>query len=104
MTYLLTDAENPKKRFMIITPDNKAIQFGSPEHENYTIHKDDDRKNAYLKRHSPRENWTETGIDTPGFWSVHLLWSKPTIDESIKAIEKRFGIKIVKGFLKSEFK
>ena len=94
MKYLLTIAENPKKRYMVITPENKAIQFGDPDYENYTIHKDDDRKIAYLKRHKTREDWSD--LNSAGMWSAWLLWNKRTIGESIKDIEKSFGIKIRK--------
>ena len=36
---------------MILTPDNKKIHFGSPIHENYTIHNNDKRKELYIARH-----------------------------------------------------
>ena len=93
MKYLLTVAENPKKRYMVITPDNKAIQFGDSEYENYTIHKDDDRKIAYLKRHSPREDWAD--LNRPAAWSRYLLWNKKTLSDSIKDMENKFGINII---------
>ena len=64
---------------MVITPDNKKIHFGSPEHENYTIHNDDKRKELYISRHQKREDWNKTGVDTAGFWSKHILWNKKTI-------------------------
>ena len=94
MLYILTDATNRVKHFMITTPEGKAIQFGSRAHENFTIHGDENRKTAYLKRHAKNENWTKSGIDTAGFWARWLLWNEPTIDKSISSIEKRFGIRI----------
>jgi hypothetical protein len=94
MSYILTDATNKAKRYQITTPEGKNIQFGSRAHENFTIHGDEKRKTSYLKRHSKNENWTKSGIDTAGYWSRWLLWNEPTIDESIKDIEKRFGIKV----------
>ena len=93
MKYLLTIAENPKKRYMVITPENKAIQFGSSEHENYTIHKDDDRKSAYLKRHKTREDWSD--LNRAGTWSRWLLWNQKTLMGSIRDMEDRFGINII---------
>ena len=36
---------------MLITPDSKKIHFGSKAHEDYTLHKDDRRKDNYIKRH-----------------------------------------------------
>lgn len=72
----------------------KEVNFGREPYEDFTDHKDEDRKEAYLKRHKPRENWTGSGIKTPGFWSRWLLWNKPTIKESIKDIERRFNVNI----------
>ena len=64
---------------MILTPDNKKIHFGSPTHENYTIHNDDKRKELYIARHRKREDWTKTGLNTAGFWAKHILWNKKKI-------------------------
>ena len=94
MSYILTDATNKAKRYKITTPEGKNIQFGSRAHENFTIHGDETRKTAYLKRHAKNENWTKSGIDTGGYWARWLLWNEPTIEASIKDIEKRFRIKI----------
>jgi len=82
---------------------NKSVDFGQAGAEDYTIHKDIDRRERYWKRHagigpdylqSNRENWSDP--KTAGFWSRWLTWNKPTIDESIKDIEKRFNFKIIK--------
>ena len=35
----------------------KTIHFGSTGMSDYTIHKDDKRKERYLKRHEKNENW-----------------------------------------------
>lgn len=94
MSYLLTHAESPSKKYMIITPEGKAIQFGQRGAEDFTIHGDDERKLRYLKRHFSREDWTD--LNSAGMWSAWLLWNKRTIGESIKDIEKSFGIKIRK--------
>lgn len=40
MSYILKNSERKNKRYLLITPDNNKIHFGSSEHDNYTIHKD----------------------------------------------------------------
>ena len=77
---------------------NKTIHFGSkiPFYEDYTIHKDPDRKQRYIDRHKTNEDWSIQGIQTAGFWSRWLLWNEPTIKESIKSIENKFDVKIVR--------
>ena len=69
-------------------------QIGVTGYSDYSKHKDPERKQRYITRHQPRENWTKSGIHTAGFWSRWLLWGEPTLQASIKAIEQNFGIKI----------
>jgi len=83
---------NDKKKYMIITPDNKKIKFGDSNYEDYTIHKDPERKQNYISRHSKDKL---DDINSAGFWSMFLLWHKKTIKQSIKDIEKHLHIKIV---------
>lgn len=96
--YILEESTNPKKKFTAIriNPTLKYISFGARGYDDYTTHKDLERKTSYLRRHQPTENWEDT--DTPGFWSRWLLWNKKTLDASIKDVEKKFDIKIVKTF------
>jgi hypothetical protein len=55
------------------------------------MHKDDKRKEAYIKRHERREDWSITGKDTSGFWSKHLLWNKDTVKASYDDIRQNFS-------------
>lgn len=86
---------NYKKYEVIVTngKKTKTIRFGDRRYQDYTIHKNPIRKLAYETRHSKRENWGDPF--TAGFWSKWLLWNKPTIDQSLKDIKKRFGIIIL---------
>ena len=45
---------------------------------------------GYINRHKNIENWTNSGINTAGFWFRWLLWKKPTIKASYEDIKKRF--------------
>ena len=65
---------------MMITPDNTKYHFGASGMSDYTINKDDDRKQNYIIRHQKRENWNEIN---PGSLSRYILWNKKTINESI---------------------
>ena len=70
----------------------KNIRFGRRPYEDYTIHKDEERKKLYIERHAKRENWTKQGIFTAGFWSRWLLWNRSTISASLEDIRDRFDI------------
>jgi hypothetical protein len=82
-------SDKPNKKYFIITHDNKKVYFGAAGYSDFTIHKDEERKLRYIKRHN-NENWTKSGIDSAGFWSKHLLWNLPSISASYQDIKKRF--------------
>lgn len=86
------------KKYMVIITDNKGkkktVHFGAKGYSDYTKHKDAERKGRYVTRHKAKENWSKSGINTPGFWSRWILWNKPGLKTSIKDTERRFKIKI----------
>ena len=96
MFFTLEDGTS-NKRFKVVFYDRKkekvkTIQFGDKRYDNYTIHKDDKRKELYRKRHHKDK------IDEPmtaGSLSWYLLWNKKTLEASIKDYEQRFGFHFV---------
>lgn len=68
--------------------------FGDSRYQDYTIHKDSDRKTNYLSRHKTNENWGVTGIKSAGFYSRWILWNKTNLDNSIRDVNQRFNINI----------
>ena len=72
------------KRYTIYVPRGDRvvkIDFGSSDHDNYTIHKDSERKRLYQIRHK------NDHINDPysaGFWSWWVLWNKPLLHDSLK--------------------
>ena len=77
-------ANDGKHKYYIITKSGKKIYFGQANASDMTQHKDEERKQRYIKRHEKNESkfWNKSGIDTPSFWSRFLLWEKPSIKES----------------------
>jgi len=79
------------KRYTVYVPQSRTslgkgdkqvkVDFGSSEHDNYTIHKDPERKRLYQIRHK------NDHINDPysaGFWSWWVLWNKPSLSDSFK--------------------
>ena len=66
------------------------MKFGAQGYSDFTIHKDEERKQRYLDRHKANENWNKP--DTPGALSRWILWNKPTLKESIDDFKKRFNL------------
>jgi hypothetical protein len=87
MFYYPYKSDKPDKKFYIITKDNKRVYFGSAGMSDYTIHKDDERKLRYIKRHQERENWDD--FNTAGAWSKEFLWSYPTKKEAYEKIKEK---------------
>lgn len=102
--YKLFLSDKPSKKYLIITPENKKVYFGQMGYGDYLIWNRekgadfaDKKQKAYVARHSKMgEDWTKSGIDTPGWWARYLLWEKDkrTLDDAIKNIEDKFKIKI----------
>lgn len=75
------------------SPDRKrTIHFGDDRYEDFTQHKDDDRKQRYLTRHSGRERWEDP--TSAGFWSRRLLWEEPSLPAAIRTLQRDFPITV----------
>ena len=95
MKLFITKSKRKNKKYDLLDENKKYIlSFGHSQYEDYTIHKDPDRRERYLLRHKKNEDWDKSGIYTAGFWSKHLLWGKPTLEASIRDVNKRFNINI----------
>ena len=90
--YFPYKSDKPNKKYYIITSNNKKIYFGQESASDFTIHKDEERKQRYINRHKANEKqyWNKSGIDTASFWSRFLLWEKPTINESYQYIKNKY--------------
>ncbi len=80
---------------MILNIDDKAItlHFGAKNSKTYLDHGDKNKREAYLKRHAPAENWNEINA---GSASRYILWSHKTLDKSLKSFLSRFNIKDIR--------
>lgn len=97
--YYLEPSSRKEKKWMVhyINPDtNKinTIHFGQKNFEDYTQHKNKDRRDKYEKRHSNMgEDWNDPQSGA-GFWAYNLLWTYPNFKKAIKETEKKYNIKI----------
>jgi hypothetical protein len=63
-----------QKKYMIKDNNNKFIHFGQLGYEDFTKHKDEDRRQRYLKRtENIKGNWKENKF-SPNNLSRNLLW------------------------------
>ena len=94
--YVLTKSPRQGKKWRVTLPNGRHVDFGAEGYEDFTMHKDPARMQKYITRHQKRENWTESGVNTPGFWSRWILWSEPTLNGAIRKTEGVLGNKIVR--------
>jgi hypothetical protein len=92
---ILTSSKKSTKKYDITDPIlNNTISFGAKGYSDYIIHKDPKRKVNYIKRHQVNEDWND--LNKAGTWSKYILWNKPTLQKSIKNMENKFNINIIK--------
>ena len=91
MRVVVKESTQKGKKYMAKMPD-KTVHFGAKGYEDSTQHKDENRKEDYLKRHRRNEDWNDPS--TAGFWAKHLLWTKPTLQKAAKALRTK-GLNVV---------
>jgi hypothetical protein len=69
-------SDKPMKKYMVFNPyTNKWIYFGQMGYEDYTKHKDEKRRESYLKRtENIRGNWKNNKY-SPNMLSRSILWN-----------------------------
>ena len=90
---ILRKSTNSKKKWDAIFPNGVKVSFGAAGYQDYTQHHNPERMQRYIIRHQRREDWNDPY--TAGFWSRWLLWSKPTMKEAIKVVEKKVHQRII---------
>ena len=85
------------KKFTAIFSDEKGkkiktVQFGDSRYEDYTIHKDKQRRDKYKNRH--KGNLAKTTYMSPAYLSYYILWGDSTsLNTNINKYKKMFKLK-----------
>lgn len=83
-----------KKWDAIFERDGKrfTVSFGAEGYEDYTQHKDNKRRELYLKRHAKDLNTNDP--TRAGYLSYYVLWGPSTsFAKNLEAYKKKFNIK-----------
>jgi hypothetical protein len=75
--------KNGKKR-------KKSTKFGALGMSDYTIHKDKERRNRYIKRHT--KDLRTNDPTRAGYLSMYILWNKKTFRASLSDYKRRLNI------------
>ncbi len=96
-SFFIYKSTNPQKKNMVrflneSTGKINTIHFGSAQYSDYTLRNNNGAKRLYHLRHASDNIFD---LSYSGCWSWHLLWNKPTIEASIKDMQKTFNISII---------
>ena len=83
MDIVIMKSNNPKKKYDAIINGSKRISFGAAGYSDYTMHKDEKRKELYIKRHA-NEDWTRQNVASPAWLSRRIMWENKTLVEAIR--------------------
>ena len=89
MNIEISKSNRSDKKFKAVIDGNKTIHFGSSAHSDFTKHKDPERKERYIKRHS-NEDHSKSNIASPAWMSRFILWEKPTLKGAVDNANKKY--------------
>ena len=87
-TVIILKSHRPDKKYDAFIDGRKIVSFGAKGYEDFTTHKNEERKERYLKRHRKNEDWDDPL--SAGFYARWLLWNKETLQDSLKDMNDRF--------------
>ena len=89
MKVQVSRSDRAGKKWKAELESGKTVHFGATGYKDFTQHGDVKRRESYLARHRPNQDWGKSGVGTAGFWSRHLLWEKPTVRGAAKALASK---------------
>ena len=93
----ITPSKAKNKKFTAIFYDDqgkkiKTAQFGDSRYQDYTMHKDKQRRDKYRSRH--KKNLAKTTYMSPAYLSYYILWGDSTsLNTNINKYKKMFKLK-----------
>jgi hypothetical protein len=87
MLIKLIQSNRKNKRYTALFSNGKKIHFGDIRYDNFTIHKDEARRDLYIKRHS-KEDWRDPY--KAGTLARYLLWEYKDLNNAIKKYNEKF--------------
>jgi uncharacterized FAD-dependent dehydrogenase len=82
-----TFCQCPNGKTVCKPSERKTIQFGSKGSLTYSSGATDEQKDAYIARHSVREDFNKIG---PASLSRYILWSAKTLKQGIANFKAKF--------------
>ena len=90
MNVEISKSDRKNKKYKAVINGGKTIHFGHSAYQDYTTHKDEQRKQSYISRHS-NEDHSKQNMTSAAYLSRHLLWNKPSLKGSISDLNKKYS-------------
>ena len=91
MIIYIIEPTRPGKKWMAQAEGHRTVHFGKRGADDFTMHRDEALRQAYIARHGSKENWGRTGVMTPGWLSRHLLWEKRSLRAAAAAASSMYS-------------
>ena len=89
MRIVIEESTRKGKKFQA-TNGQKTVHFGDSNYQDFTQHKDEQRKKNYLSRHG-KEDHTISNALSPAFLARHVLWSEKTVPEAVRKLNRKYN-------------
>ena len=91
MIIYISESTRLDKKWMAQTEGHRTVHFGQRGVSDFTVHRDEALRQAYIARHGRKENWGGAGVMTPGWRSRHLLWEKRNLRAAAAAASAMYS-------------
>ena len=89
MLLRLEVARDGKHKYVAVFENGRRVKFGAQGYEDYTMHRDEKRREAYRARH--RKDLDTNDPYRPGYLSYYILWGDSTsIRQNLADYNRRF--------------
>ena len=90
MIICISESGRANKKWKAEAEGHRTVHFGQRGADDFTIHRDEAARKAYIARHGKAENWGRTWVMTPGWLSRHLLWEMRNLPAAIAAASRMY--------------
>ena len=89
MKIVIQESKRKHKKYQA-TDGQKTVHFGDSRYQDFTQHKDEQRKKNYISRHSNEDHSVSNAL-SPAFLARHVLWSEKSVPESVRKLNKKYS-------------
>ncbi len=86
---VIRTSHKSSKTYDAVINNDKIISFGASGYSDYTMNKDQLRRQSYISRHS-NEDWSRANLLSPAWLSRFILWENPSLEEAVRNANQKY--------------